>query len=68
MPLNIDYVGTDAEQTVNLTKLKAFLAMTPLEVGAYLESHIVDLASAKDMMVTMGMLLKFQADEILKLR
>ena len=68
MPVDIKYVGTDAEQTVNLTKLKAFLSMTPSEVGNYIENNVVDLASAKDMLVTMGRLMKVQAEEILKLR
>ena len=68
MPLNIDYEGTEDEQTINSTRLKAFLAMTPNEVGVYVENQVVDLATAKEVLVDVAILLRLAAKEIQALK
>ena len=68
MPLNIDYEGTEDEQTINSARLKAFLAMTPVEVGVYVENHVTDLASAKEILVDVAMLIRLAAKEIQTLK
>ena len=68
MPLNINYTGTEDEQTVNSTRLKAFLNMTPNEVGVYVENHVTDLATAKEVLVDVAILLRLAAKEIQSLK
>ncbi|RLB94475.1 MAG: hypothetical protein DRH26_01115 [Deltaproteobacteria bacterium] len=66
MPLNVDYTGTDKEQAINSPRLKAFLAMSPVEVGEYIDSHVIDLATAKDTIKDMAMILAVMKDFIKK--
>ncbi len=68
MPLNASYTGTDDEQTINSPKLKAFLAMNPNEVGTYVDNHVTDLATAKDTIKDIAMLLSLTVREIRGLR
>ena len=68
MPLDINYTGTDNEQAINSPKLKAFLAMTPAEVGTWVDGQVTDLASAKEVLIDLAKLVSVAAREIKELR
>jgi len=68
MPLNVSYTGTDAEQTKIDPVVKAFLDMSPTEVGNYIDTQVTDLASAKDILKIIGKILKVAAEEIQELK
>ena len=68
MPLNVSYTGTENEVAKNSTKLKAFLAMTPAEVGTYVDNNVTDLASAKEILIDLAMLVSVAAREIKELK
>jgi len=68
MPLNINYEGTVDEQTINFTKLKTLLDMTPVEVGSYIDGYVQDLDTAKQILIDLAMLLRVAAKEIKTLR
>jgi len=68
MPLNINYEGTEDERSVRKDRVKDFLAMSPTQVEAYMESMVVDIPSAREALGTLSMLLRVQAEEIAKLR
>lgn len=62
--MRVDHKGTDEEVTLINPKVKAFLDMTPAEVGQYIDTHVTSLTTAKEMLVTMGMLMSVMAKEI----
>jgi len=66
--MRLDYKGTTEEQAYAANRVKAFLAMTPQEVETWLNTHVTDLASAKDALMTLGMLLRTVTTEVQKLR
>ena len=68
MALTVEYEGTEDEQTINSVRLKAFLDMTPNEVGVYVENHVTDLATAKEVLVDVAILLRLAAKEIQSLK
>ncbi len=68
MALSAQYEGTEDEQTINSTRLKAFLAMTPNEVGVYIDAHVTDLETAKQAIKDVAMLIRLAVKEIRTLK
>ncbi len=66
MPLDARYEGTETERAINSPRLKAFLAMTPAEAGAHIDTHVVDVPSAKVALKDAFMLLAVMKEFIKK--
>ncbi len=67
MSLTVNYSGSDNEQALSTTRLTDFLSMTPKEVDGYIDAHVFDLASAKEVLRELGMLLNIVSKEVKKL-
>ena len=68
MPLNANYTGTENEVAKNTDVLKAFLAMSPIDLENHIDGFVVDLDTAKTTLKQVAVLLKIASDEIIALK